>query len=112
MTEKLLKAYADKTRLRIIGLLLHKKAKGGFCVCQIQSALNMKQAAVSKAMNVLKNAGIVTNTKKGLWVYYALTNSGLSAKINRLISEYGVNEVKIAGIMPPEKCCSLNKKRC
>ena len=84
---KIFKAYADETRLKIVKLLLSKQAKGGLCVCQILNALQMKQAAVSKALNVLKNAGVVTDTKKGLWVYYSLNNNVKTSEINNIIKK-------------------------
>jgi DNA-binding transcriptional ArsR family regulator len=111
---KIFKAYADETRLKIVKLLLSKQAKGGLCVCQILNALQMKQAAVSKALNVLKNAGVVTDTKKGLWVYYSLTNNVKTSEINNIIKKElaaDMDAKKTAGsIKSPQACCG--SKRC
>lgn len=107
---KIFKAYADETRLKIIGLLLSEKAQKGLCVCQIQNALGMKQAAVSKAMTVLKNAEVVYAEKKGLWVRYYIKNTGVTVKLNEIVAD-NVKEKKFK-ILPPEECCGINKKRC
>ncbi len=111
---KIFKAYADETRLKIVKLLLSKQAKGGLCVCQILNALQMKQAAVSKALNVLKNAGVVTDTKKGLWVYYSITNNSRTDGVKSIIKkELGADAdaKKTAGaIKSPQACCG--SKRC
>ncbi|MBN2754318.1 MAG: winged helix-turn-helix transcriptional regulator [Candidatus Goldbacteria bacterium] len=110
---KIFKAYADETRLKIVKLLLSKNAKGGLCVCQILNALNMKQAAVSKALNVLKNAGVVTDTKKGLWVYYSVNNNPKTKGINNIIKKElaaDTDAQKTAGsIKSPQVCCGIKR---
>jgi DNA-binding transcriptional ArsR family regulator len=63
-----LKALAHPTRLAIVELLLD----GEQCVCELIRALAMEQAIVSKHLQVLKGAGIVISTKKGLNVHYAI----------------------------------------
>jgi DNA-binding transcriptional ArsR family regulator len=63
-----LKALAHPTRLAIVELLLD----GEQCVCELIQALEMEQAIISKHLRVLKNAGIVISTKKGLNVHYAI----------------------------------------
>lgn len=68
-----LKAASDRTRIRIIKLLQNADE---LCVCEIISALDMRQAAVSRALSVLRNAGIVNAERKGLWMYYSLNLNG------------------------------------
>ena len=62
----LFKALSDETRLRIFLLL-----KEELCVCQIQVALAMSQTKVSRHLTVLRNAGLVTARRDGLWMYYS-----------------------------------------
>ncbi len=69
---KALKALGDETRLRIAALLF---AKGELCVCEIMSAINMKQSAISKALRILKEAGIINDKRKAQWVYYSINKS-------------------------------------
>ncbi len=112
---KIFKAYADETRLKIVKLLLSEQAKNGLCVCQILNALQMKQAAVSKALNVLKNAGVVTDTKKGLWVYYSLNNNSETSEINRIIKK-GLDadasaQKKAGSIKSPQACCGIKRRK-
>ncbi|MCS7224191.1 MAG: metalloregulator ArsR/SmtB family transcription factor [Armatimonadetes bacterium] len=64
-----LKAVADETRLRILKLLMD----GEFCVCELMDALEVNQSNLSRHLSVLKNAGLVTDRKDGLWVYYTVT---------------------------------------
>ena len=66
--ETLFKALADRTRLRIIGLLL----SGEVCVCDIYSSLGIAQPKTSRHLAYLRRAGLVSARKEGLWVHYRL----------------------------------------
>ena len=67
--ETLFKALSDRTRLRILALL----AKGEVCVCEIHDALGIPQPTASRHLAYLRRAGLVTDRRKGLWVYYGLS---------------------------------------
>ncbi|HRQ45172.1 MAG TPA: metalloregulator ArsR/SmtB family transcription factor [Candidatus Goldiibacteriota bacterium] len=112
---KIFKAYADETRLKIVKLLLSKQAKNGLCVCQILNALKMKQAAVSKALNVLKNAGVVTDTKKGLWVYYSIAENNQTQALNGIIKKELAADADArktaCGIKSPQACCGIKRRK-
>ena len=64
----LFKALADETRLRIVVLLSEKE----LCVCQIETALNLSQAKVSRHLTILRYSGLVRCRREGTWVYYSL----------------------------------------
>lgn len=64
----LFKALSDETRLRIMALLIERE----LCVCQLEWALELSQAKVSRHLTVLKNAGLVQDRRKGLWIFYSL----------------------------------------
>ncbi|MBI3265049.1 MAG: winged helix-turn-helix transcriptional regulator [Acidobacteria bacterium] len=66
--EQTLKALADRTRLRILGLLLN----GEICVCHIHESLEVPQPTASRHLAYLRRAGLVETRKDGLWVYYRL----------------------------------------
>lgn len=73
-TVQLLRALADPTRLRILNLL----ARGELCVCEITKILEIGQSKASRHLAYLKNAGLVTDRREGLWMHYALaTPSGV-----------------------------------
>ena len=69
-TEKLLKALADVTRLRILGLLL----TGEVCVCHIHESLRISQPKASRHLAYLRRAGLVATRRDGLWVHYRLAD--------------------------------------
>jgi ArsR family transcriptional regulator len=66
--ETLFKALADRTRLRIVGLLL----SGEVCVCDIYRSLGIAQPKTSRHLAYLRRAGLVAGRKQGLWVHYRL----------------------------------------
>ncbi len=65
---QLFKALADDTRLRIVALLAH----GELCVCHVQSGLGVSQPTASRALGLLRAAGVVEDRRAGTWVYYRL----------------------------------------
>jgi len=71
-TVELLKVIAEENRLRILCIL-----KGGEqCVCNIIESIGLSQSLVSHHLKKLKDAGLVKDNKKGLWVHYSLTEKG------------------------------------
>lgn len=62
------KAIGHPTRLLMIDVL----AEGECCVCELNKLVAVDQSTLSKHLAVLKNAGIIIDTKKGLNVYYRL----------------------------------------
>lgn len=63
------KALGHPSRLRILAML-----RGGpLCVCQITAVLELAASTVSAHLLDLRRGGLVTEDKRGKWVYYALT---------------------------------------
>jgi ArsR family transcriptional regulator len=69
--ERVFKALADTTRLRILGLLL----TGEVCVCHIHESLRISQPKASRHLAYLRRSGLVHTRKEGLWVHYRLAAS-------------------------------------
>ncbi|MHB9024505.1 MAG: ArsR/SmtB family transcription factor [Armatimonadota bacterium] len=64
----IIKAMAHPSRLVIIDAL----AEGEKCVCDLQRLVGSDLSTVSKHLSVMKNAGLVTDRKEGLQVFYRL----------------------------------------
>ena len=62
------RAFSDRTRLRILHLLLG----GELCVCDIVAALELPQPKISRHLAYLRRTGLVTARKEGLWMHYEL----------------------------------------
>ena len=67
--ERLFKALADPTRLRLINLLGDEE----LCVCSCVEILNTNQPKVSRHLAYLRRAGLVTARRDGKWTHYRLT---------------------------------------
>lgn len=67
---QLFAALAHPVRLRMLEVL----AEGEACVCHLSYALNKKQAYVSQQLARLREAGLITDTRDGLFVYYRLAD--------------------------------------
>lgn len=64
------KALSDETRLQIVALLLMKEE---LCVCDIENTLGMTQSKASRHLRYLVNSGVLTDTRKNIWVYYSIS---------------------------------------
>jgi ArsR family transcriptional regulator len=67
-TDAMFRAFADRTRLRILSLLDGRES----CVGDIVDALQIEQPKVSRHLAYLRRAGLVVVRKAGLWSYYSL----------------------------------------
>jgi ArsR family transcriptional regulator len=67
--DRAFRALSDKTRLRILNVLL----TGELCVCDIVSVLNIPQPTASRHLAYLRKAGLVIGRKEGIWCYYQLS---------------------------------------
>lgn len=65
----LFRGLSDETRLRCLTLL---QQEGELCVCELTYALDAVQPKVSRHLAQLRELGIVTDRRQGLWVYYRL----------------------------------------
>lgn len=72
-TARFFKVLADEARLKMLWLLFHHRE---LCVCDIMAALGITQSKASRHLAVLRNAGLVTDRKEGLWSYYSLRAAG------------------------------------
>ena len=68
LIDRMFRAVSDRTRLRIMALLL----EGELCVCDIVSALDVPQPTASRHLAYLRKSGLVVARKKGQWNYYRL----------------------------------------
>lgn len=65
---RLMKALAHPTRLFIVDEL----ARGERCVSDLQALVGADISTVSKHLGLLKAAGVITDDKRGLQVFYRL----------------------------------------
>ena len=64
----IIKAMSHPTRLFIVDEL----SKGERCVCKLTEMVGDDISTISKHLSILKNAGIVSDEKRGTQVFYSL----------------------------------------
>ena len=79
---KILKALADKNRVRIVKMLQQKP----LCVCEITAVLGLATSTVSKHLSILKAAEIIADIKDGRWVNHHLNISANNNFLSELLS--------------------------
>lgn len=82
----LLQAIADKTRLRILRILVALPKEEG-CLCDLTDSLQEPEYNVSRHLKILRNAGLLSARKDGRWVYHRLSIEKAVKPFYRLIAE-------------------------
>lgn len=67
-----LQLVSEVNKLQILCILKKKK----HCVCELLNHMQISQSLLSHHLKSLKDIGIVEYEKRGLRVYYSLTNEG------------------------------------
>jgi ArsR family transcriptional regulator, arsenate/arsenite/antimonite-responsive transcriptional repressor len=76
--ETVMKALADRHRLRIVNLLLRAGGEA-VCVCEVQPLLGLSQGTVSYHLKQLVEAGLVERESRGTYSYFSLVPGALDA---------------------------------
>jgi ArsR family transcriptional regulator len=80
-----LKALASVPRRALVRIIAANSSADGdccdtdVCACKLSEALELAPSTISHHMAVLVGAGLVSATKRGLWVYYRLDRDALAA---------------------------------
>ena len=72
------KALGDPVRLRLLSLLATSE-QGEVCACDLVDPVGKSQPTVSHHLKVLRDAGLVTATKRGVNIWYAVVPEQLEA---------------------------------
>jgi ArsR family transcriptional regulator, arsenate/arsenite/antimonite-responsive transcriptional repressor len=76
--EAVIKAVADRHRLRILNMLLRAEGEP-VCVCEFEPFLGLSQGTVSHHLKVLREAGLVRREARGTRSYFSLVPGALDA---------------------------------
>lgn len=72
-TARFFKVLSDEARLQMLWLLFNNRE---LCVCDFMEVLEITQSKASRHLAALRNAGLATDRKEGLWSYYSLRPVG------------------------------------
>ena len=107
-------ALADPTRLRCLLLLA---AEGELCVCELTHALDESQPKISRHLATLREAGIVSDRREGLWIHYRLNPDlpawareilNTASRANATAKPFAQDRKRLRGAptRPPIRCCA------
>jgi ArsR family transcriptional regulator len=80
--DKLLRALADRTRLRLLNLMGNDEV----CVCFFVEILGESQPKISRHLAYLRRAGIVGARRDGKWMHYRIVDPP-NPHASRILSE-------------------------
>ena len=81
-------ALADPVRLRLVSLLMTSEG-GQVCACDLVDPVGRSQPTVSHHLRVLREAGLVTGTRRGQNIWYAVVPDQVAALREVLTSPAG-----------------------
>jgi len=70
------RALGDPTRLDVFRLIAAQPS--AVCVCDIVDRFELSQPTISHHLKILRDAGLVTVSRRGVWAYYAVDPAGLA----------------------------------
>jgi ArsR family transcriptional regulator len=73
---------AHPVRLQLLDVLARNE--GRVCVCDLESAVPVKQPTVSHHLRLLREAGLIESEKVGQWVHYRVRRDALQRLHERL----------------------------
>lgn len=102
---------SDETRLRCLMLL---QKEGELCVCELSQITGGMQPKISRHLALMRNSRLVSDERRGQWVYYSLNRSLpnwakkiLEATLENLIHEEPYNsDLKKIHSLKKENICN------
>ncbi|MBX9767487.1 MAG: metalloregulator ArsR/SmtB family transcription factor [Bdellovibrionales bacterium] len=82
----LLQAMSDRTRLRLLKLLVSLPAVEA-CLCELGDSLEEPEYNISRHLKILRQAGFLSFRKEGRWVYHRFNTDGAIKPFRRLIAD-------------------------
>jgi len=89
---ELCKALGDPTRLHMLQLLA--MADRPLCACELEGPFDLSQPTISHHLRILREAGVVSTTRRGTWIFYELNPGAL--KLLRKLENLLTAEVRTA----------------
>lgn len=104
----LLKALADDTRYRLVGLLVSHD----YCVGALAQHLDLSESAVSQHLKILREAGLVIGEKRGYYTHYRVDRELLREAAAQLqaIADYAHDPGTCSKRGNPKQCCGKEEE--
>ena len=72
-----LRALADPTRLEVFRMIAARRE--AVCVCEVTARFDFTQPTISYHLRILRRAGLVDVSRRGVWAHYSARPAGLAA---------------------------------
>jgi len=109
------KALSDPNRLRILKVLQGRV----LCACEVKDVFGLAGSTISQHMSILREAGFITEEKKGKWVHYSINMRPSDPRVGSILSmlDYWIQDTDIIAqdskavskMKSKITCCSDNK---
>ncbi|MGA9408474.1 MAG: metalloregulator ArsR/SmtB family transcription factor [Bacteroidota bacterium] len=76
------KALSDPNRIRIMKMVIERE----LCMCEVREILDLSNSTVSKHLTILRDAGLLLDSKDGKWVNFRLNDKSEHRLIRSAIS--------------------------
>lgn len=112
-SDTVFQALADKTRLRIVRLMVESGEES--CLCELVDSLQEPSYKLSRHLKILRQAGLLSAQKEGRWVYHRLVEEPSYIKrlydvVRALPDPDNVHAADLARFR--ERLCLRNEGRC
>lgn len=74
---RMFKALGDETRYAIFRLIVAQDEP--ICACDVVDRFDVSQPTIAHHLKVLRQAGLITVSRRGVWAYYAPDADGIRA---------------------------------
>lgn len=88
------RALGDPTRLEVFRLI--RAQTEPICVCDIVDRFAVSQPTISHHLKTLREAGLVTVSRRGVWAYYAVDRDGAEV-LDRSLDQFAPARLAAAG---------------
>lgn len=78
------RALGDPTRYEIFRLIAAQSDQ--ICVCHITDQFDVSQPTISHHLKVLREAGLITVSRRGVWAYYEVDAAGME-RLRSLVAD-------------------------
>jgi ArsR family transcriptional regulator, arsenate/arsenite/antimonite-responsive transcriptional repressor len=78
-----LEILAHPIRMQLLDMLVRREG-GEVCVCDLEGGVAVKQPTVSHHLKLLREAGLVSSERRGLYAYYQVNRDALDALRGRI----------------------------
>ena len=91
-------------RLQILDILRRNPE----CVCHLEAALGKPQPYISQQLRLLREAGVISDSKDGLNVYYHLVDAQVGSLLSVTLGPVSSDETRARQVLPDCVCPKCN----